>query len=227
MGVQSVTRLDRRKQSPIAFGPSANQLKLLATPKSYEYRLTDPAHLARIAQIARKQTRGSQVDWEDALQSAQIKLIAAIRAGKFTHGTEDDFDRWAATVARFEIIDLVRRSKCRDWDSTDRLLSDRLTVLDTIADAFNPFAALEEADLVFRVRKAIVDLDRLYPDRSYYRLWLAKVNERKQAEIAQDLGVSQSAISKRWQELLARLAIKLDLNGSLPNADRTRSEQTW
>ncbi len=223
MGVQSLTRLERRQQSSIALGSSTNKLELSVTSESYEYRLTDPAHLARIAQIARKQTRGSQVDWEDALQSAQIKLIAAIRAGKFTHGTEHDFDRWAATVARFEMIDLVRRSKCHGWDSTDRVLSDRLTVLDTIADSFNPIAALEEADLVFRVRKAIVDLDRLYPDRSYYRLWLSKVNERKQAEIAQDLGVSQSAISKRWQELLARLAIELDLNP----LDRTRSEQTW
>jgi RNA polymerase sigma factor (sigma-70 family) len=222
MGVQSLTRLERRQQSPI----STNKLKLSVTSVNYEYRLTDPAHLARLTQIVRKQTRGSQVDWEDALQSAQIKLIAAIRAGKFIDGTEHDFDRWAATVARFETIDLVRRSKCRGWDSTDRLLSDRLTVLDTIADSFNPIAALEEADLVFRVRKAIVELDRLYPDRSYYRLWLGKVNERKQAEIAQDLGVSQSAISKRWQELLARLAIALDLHPSVTN-DRTRSEQTW
>ncbi len=223
MGVQSFTTLERHQQSPIALGASTNELKLSLRATSYEYRLTDPAHLARIAQIARKQTRGSQVDWEDALQSAQLKLIAAIRAGKFTHGAEHDFDRWAATVARFEIIDLVRRSRCRGWDSTDRVLSDRLTVLETIADDFNSFAALEEADLVFRVRKAIVDLDRLYPDRSYYRLWLSKVNERKQAEIAHDLGVSQSAISKRWQELLARLAIELDLNPP----DRTRSEQTW
>jgi RNA polymerase sigma factor (sigma-70 family) len=226
MGAQPLTRLNPRTQSPIAFDASTSKLKLSVTAVSYEERLTDPALITRIARIARKQTRGSQVDWEDAFQSAQIKLIAAIRAGKFTYGTKHDFDRWAATVARFEIIDLVRRSKCRGWDSTDRLSSDHLTVLDTIADSFNPMATLEQADLVFRVRKAIIEIDRLYPDRSYYQLWLGKVNDKKQAEIAEDLGVSQSAISKRWQELLARLAIELDLDGSGTN-DRTRSEQTW
>ena len=127
---------------------------------NYEQRLTTPAHLDRIEQIARKQTRGSNVDWQDALQTAQIKLIVSIRAGKFSYGTEQDFDRWATTVARFEIIDLVRKSKCREWDSIDRALVDNLTVLETISDPFNPLTALETADLVVRVRAAILDLDK-------------------------------------------------------------------
>jgi RNA polymerase sigma factor (sigma-70 family) len=188
------------------------------TQPNYEQRLTDPAHLNRIAQIARKQTRGSNIDWQDALQSAQLKLITAIRAGKFTYGTEQDFDRWATTVARFEIIDLVRKSKCRECDRTDRILTANLTILDTIA--------LETADLVYRIRAAIINLDRRYPDRSYYQLWLGKVNEQTQAEIAQGLGLTQSAISKRWQELLLRLTIELDLAPS-PTIDRTRSDLDW
>lgn len=193
---------------------------------NYEYRLTDRAHIHRITQIARKQTRGSTVDWEDAFQTAQLKLIAAIRAGKFTHGKEHDFDRWAATVARFEIIDLVRKSKRNECDSTDRPLADNLTILDTIADPFDFMSAIDRADSVCRIRAAIVHLDALYPSRSYYRLWLGKVNEKKQAEIAQELNLTQSAISKRWQELLVRLSIELGLE-SPARADRTRSDAKW
>jgi RNA polymerase sigma factor (sigma-70 family) len=196
------------------------------TALNYEYRLADPSHLARISQIARKQTRGSTVDWQDALQTAQLKLIVSIRAGKFTYGTEQDFDRWAMAVTRFEIIDLVRKSKCREWESLDRPLADNLTLLDTIADPLNSFTTVEIADLVIQVKTAIINLDRLYPDRSYYQLWLGKVNEQTQAEIARGLGLTQSAISKRWQELLCRLTIELGLD-SLPNVDRTRSSQQW
>jgi RNA polymerase sigma factor (sigma-70 family) len=195
-------------------------------PPNYEYRLIDRAHVQRIAQIARKQTRGSSVDWEDAFQTAQLKLIAAVRAGKFTHGKEHDFDRWATTVARFEIIDLVRKSKCRQWDSTDRPLSDNLSILDTIADPFEPSDAIDRADLVCRIRAAIVHLDASYPNRSYYRLWLGKVNDKKQAEIAAELNLTQSAISKRWQELLARLSIEMGLE-SPASIDRTRSDIQW
>jgi RNA polymerase sigma factor (sigma-70 family) len=232
MGVQQLTPSNREQLELVPHSLLSVKISPLHKPNTpptqpnYEDRLTNPAHLDRIAQIARKQTRGSNIDWQDALQTAQIKLIVSIRAGKFTYGTEQDFDRWATTVARFEIIDLVRKSKCREWDSIDRLLANNLTVLDTIVDPLNSFTALETADLVVRVRAAIIDLDKLYPDRSYYQIWWGKVNEQKQTEIAKELGLTQSAISKRWQELLLRLTLVLELEPS-PTADRTRSTQEW
>jgi RNA polymerase sigma factor (sigma-70 family) len=197
-----------------------------AISPNYEDRLTDPANVQQMTQIARKQTRGSTVDWQDALQSAQFKIITAIRAGKFTYGTELDFDRWAATVARFEIVDLVRKSKRREWDSIDRPLAPNLTLLDTIADPHNAFTAMEAADLSSQVKTIIIALDKLYPNRSYYDLWRGKVDEKNQTEIANELGLSQSVISKRWRELFALLAIELGLN-SAPSQDRTRSDREW
>ncbi len=221
MGIQQLSSVYYQQQiAPI------ERVERHNIPPNYEYRLTDRAHIQRIAQIARKQTRGSNVHWEDAFQTAQLKLIVALRAGKFTQGKEHDLDRWAATVARFEIIDLVRKSKRHEWDSTDRPLSDNLAILDTIADPFDPSDAIDRADLVCRIRAAIVHLDALYPNRSYYRLWLGKVNDKKQAEIAQELNLTQSAISKRWQELLARLSIELRLE-SPPSIERTRSDIQW
>jgi RNA polymerase sigma factor (sigma-70 family) len=226
MGKQPLSSVYCQEQIQIQLIAPIDRIESAQIPPNYEHRLTDRAHVQRIAQIARKQTRGSSLDWEDAFQTAQLKLIAAVRAGKFTHGAEHHFDRWAATVARFEIIDLVRKSKRNEWESTDRPLADNLTLLDTIADPTNPNTALEQADLVFRIRAAIVHLDALYPDRSYYRLWFGKVNDKKQAEIAAELNLTQSAISKRWQELIARLSIELGL-GSAPIVDRTRSDAQW
>jgi RNA polymerase sigma factor (sigma-70 family) len=198
-----------------------------STPFNYEYRLTDPDHVQRITQIARKQTRGSNVDWQDAFQAAQLKLVITIRAGKFSYGDEQDFDRWATTVARFEIIDLVRKGQRQAWDSIDQLSQNELSLLDTIRDnSRSALTLLEAADLISRVRAAIVNLDRLYPSRCYYRLWLGKVNEKKQTEIAQEMGLSQGTISKRWQELLIRLAGELDLDAN-PQNTRARSQQKW
>jgi RNA polymerase sigma factor (sigma-70 family) len=221
MGINSSTIGKRRSIVPIDC-----RVPQAITPPDYEYRLTQASHLQRIAQIARKQTRGSSLDWQDALQAAQIKLIVAIRAGKFTRGTEADFDRWAATVARCEIVDLVRKSKCRDCDSLDRLLTSNLTMLDSIADPVDLLDSLATADLVVRVRAGIATIDRCYPDRGYSKLWAGKVKDLNQTELARELGVTQSAISKRWQELLTRLAVELDLDRH-PSTDRTRSQQQW
>ncbi len=207
-----------------------------------EERLTTPSHLHQITQIARKQTRGSSVDWQDAMQAAQIKLLRGIRAGKFRTGTIADFDRWAATVAKYEIIDLVRRSKCQVWESIDRQIADNINLLDTIADSVDLLESLATRELVCRVRAALVTLDRRYPDRGYARLWCGKVREISQTELARELGITQGAISKRWRELLSRLAVELDLvppatvvgvGDSLPlGADcaqhnRIRSHQVW
>jgi RNA polymerase sigma factor (sigma-70 family) len=213
-------------------------LKIVSTPQdtiklvtvNYEYRLTEPDHVQRITQIAQKQTRGSNVDWQDALQAAQLKLLMTVRASKFISGNEQDFDHWATMVAKFEIIDLVRKAKRQSWESTDRLFTDNLAVIDTIVDSIDELMAIERADLLSLVRATVMKLDALYPERRYQRLWLSKVQEQTQLEIAQELGLTQSAISKRWQELMSRLAIELNLipeNVAVDLSSRERSNQQW
>jgi RNA polymerase sigma factor (sigma-70 family) len=207
---------------------SQDTLKLVTA--NYEYRLTEPDHVQRITQIAQKQTRGSSVDWQDALQAAQLKLLMTVRAGKFISGNEQDFDHWATTVAKFEIIDLVRKAKRQSWESTDRLFTDSLAVIDTIVDSIDELMVIERADLLSLVRATVMKLDALYPERCYQRLWLSKVQEQTQLEIAQELGLTQSAISKRWQELMSRLAIELNLipeHVAVGLSSRKRSDQQW
>jgi DNA-directed RNA polymerase specialized sigma24 family protein len=93
-------------------------------------------------------------------------------------------------------------------------------------DSFDALEALAQAEAVLAVRAAIRELDRQYPDRGYYLLWLGKVQEKKQSELAQELGLSQGTVSKRWQELLHRLAVQLQ--APLPSSQqRQRSPDNW
>jgi RNA polymerase sigma factor (sigma-70 family) len=224
---QLIPKSASRFASRVREAPPVGNRGCAPVKPSYLYRLGSTEHLHRIGQIARKQTRGTKVDWQDALQTAQLKLVTAINAGKFISGTEQDFDRWAATVARCEIIDLVRKAKHHGWESTDRQCGTERTLLDTIPDpTIDPLTSLERGELIARVRQTIVTLDRLYPARGYYRLWLAKVNDRTQTEIALELGLTQGAVSKRWKELLAKLLLELGLDDR-SSSDRTRSHQQW
>jgi RNA polymerase sigma factor (sigma-70 family) len=199
---------------------------------SLKYRLSEPEHLRRITQIAHKQTRCTNVDWQDALQTAQFKLIKGLRAGKFT-GTDAEFDRWALTVAKFAIIDLVRSSMRHHIQSIDRLSEDNLAIIDTLTNFDDELANIESADFAWQVQEKILALDRLYPTRSYYRLWLGKVNDQTQSEIAQELGLTQGTISKRWQELIAYLALELGIDLAVSKVSpasakyRTGSQQQW
>ncbi len=212
----SQTRSGRSKRFQIQNGiaiPNDNDSNLSsiltsATSLSLEHRLSDPEHLRKMTQIAYKQTRCTNVDWQDALQTAQLKLLKGLRAGKFT-GNEANFDRWALTVAKFAIIDLIRASVRHNTQSIDRLSAANLAIIDTLANINDELANIESADLVWQVREKVLYLDRLYPQRSYYRLWLGKVNEATQSEIAQQLGVTQGTISKRWKDLVAYLSLEL------------------
>ncbi len=194
-------------------GNSSNSVSILDSTyiAGLEHRLSAPEHLRRITQIACKQTRCTNVDWQDALQTAQFKLIKGLRAGKFT-GTEAEFDRWALTVAKFAIIDLVRSSMRHHTQSIDRLSEDNLAIVDTLTNFDDELAHIESADFAWQVRERVLALDQLYPSRFYCRLWLGKVNDQTQSEIAQKIGLSQGTVSKRWQELINHLASELGMD---------------
>lgn len=178
----------------------------------YEPLLIAPEHQQRLMRIARKQTQGSAIAWEDAAQIAQLKVLQALRIGKFRYGGPAEFYRWATTVARFEIIDLVRQAKSRPCISLDAPLPGTdLRVLDTIADEFDAADTLERSDLVLRAIAAITKLDRQYPDRGYLTLWRGQVQGQKQIQLAAEMGITQGEVSKRWRELVGQVAEVLGL----------------
>jgi len=156
----------------------------------------------RVEKIARKNTRGSPVFWEDAAQTAHLKVFQAAIAGKFRRGEVREFYRWAAKVARFEIIDLIRQQKYCNWTSlNENIPGTDVPLLETIPDMFNLLDAVERTDLLIRVIEVIEVLDRRYPQKGYLKLWQGKVQDKNQTQLAAELGITQGGISKRWQAL--------------------------
>jgi RNA polymerase sigma factor (sigma-70 family) len=191
---------------------------------SQESLLLDLKHRRIVERIARKYTQGTSVIWEDALQTAFIKVLEAIKAGRFRHGGTEEFYRWATVVARYEIIDFVRREIRRQCSSLDQVLPGTdLPILETIPDKLNLFDAVERADLTLHVIEFIDTLDKRYPERGYLQIWQGQVQGQKQAEIAQEMGVTQPEVSKRRKELTMLVACEL---GLLPiKKGKTKNEQ--
>jgi RNA polymerase sporulation-specific sigma factor len=181
-----------------------------------EQLLSNPTHRQRVERIARKYTTGTSISWEEAAQEAHLKILQAATNGKFREGGVREFYSWAAAIAQNAIIDIVRKEKRRRggwiWESLDKQIPGTdMTLWETIADDFNLSDAVELADLVLKVREAIETIDQRYPKKGYLKLWKGMVQENDQSQLAAELGVSRSEISKRRKELLGRIAEHLGL----------------
>jgi RNA polymerase sigma factor (sigma-70 family) len=174
---------------------------------AYERLLANRSYCQRIESMARKQTRGTSIAWEDAAQTIHMKVLQAIKAGKFRQGGSLEFYRWCTKVARLEMIDLVRQEQRKRWISLDsKLPGTDLSLLDTLADELNLLDTVERSDQLGKALDLIHALDRQYPKRKYLLLWQERIKGKSQLQIAGELGLTQGAISKRWRELTQRLA---------------------
>lgn len=179
---------------------------------SYEKVMLSVSYRQRLEKIARKYTKGTSLSWEDAVQSAHLKVFLALQSGKFRQGNVEQFYYWAVTVARCVIIDTVRKESLRKYQSLDdNIPGTDMSLLETIPDEFNTLDAIERADLILQAQESIYQLDQCHPHRSYLKLWQGKVDGKTQIQIAAELKISQGEVSKRWQELLRRIAESLGL----------------
>lgn len=177
-----------------------------ATYRLYSRLLQSSDYRRTIEKIARRQTRGTSLACEDAAQTAYEKILLAIQSNKFKRGDVAEFYRWSATIAHCTIIDLNRREKARQSTSLDGMLPGSDTpLLDSIADQSNLWEAIEDAELLNKVKIAIQTLDAKYPERGYLKLLEAKVLGKCQTQIASELNITQGAVSKRWKELIKQL----------------------
>jgi len=205
--------------------------------------LSYPQYCQRVARIARRNTQGTTVAWEDAAQDAHEKVIHALRNRKFYHGGVKEFYCWAATVAYHHILDLVRQEKRKqglwNWSLEQQISGTDIMLGETIADDFDLWDAVERADLISKAIAAILTIDRRYPNQGYWKLWQGRVQNRTQSQLATELGVTQGEISKRWKALIALTAQELDLlriedvqhnlkaTRQKPREARRRSDTDW
>ncbi|NEU83228.1 sigma-70 family RNA polymerase sigma factor [Nostoc sp. UIC 10630] len=178
----------------------------------YQEILRDSYYSHKLEQIARKYTRDTSLSWEDAVQAVHLKVFQTIQAGKFQSREVEQFYHWAFTVAKCEVIDFVRKERLRNYQSLDCVIPETdIALLDTIPDEYNALDAAERADLIIKAVEAIHQLDQKHPHQKYLKLWQGKIDEKTQKQIASELGVSQSEVCKRWQELVERIAEALGL----------------
>ncbi|NEP85947.1 MAG: sigma-70 family RNA polymerase sigma factor [Okeania sp. SIO2C2] len=163
-------------------------------------------HRKILEKIARKRTYSTNISWEDALQIAYLKIVEAILAGKFSGQTIEDFYRWSAKVAKNSIVDCIDQEKKRYCMSLDQYVSDtNVPILETLSSKSNLWEYLEKEDLALKAAQIVQNLDQYYPKRKYQELWLGKVQGKTQTQLAPEMGLTQSTISKRWKELESRL----------------------
>lgn len=180
--------------------------------ESREQLILDPKYRQIVERIARKYTQSNSMTWEDAAQTAHVKVIQGLRAGKFSQQGAQEFYPWAATVARNAVIDFVRREHKRNHQSLNNtVIGTDISLLDTIADEFDLWDAVERANLLIKARQIIKNLALSYPSRGYIKLWRGMIQGKNQTELALDLGVTQGQISRRRKELLTQLAQGLGL----------------
>ncbi|MEO1430687.1 MAG: sigma-70 family RNA polymerase sigma factor [Cyanobacteria bacterium J06632_19] len=204
-----------------------------------EHLLIDSKYRQIVEKIARKHTRNSSMSWEDAAQTAHVKVLRMVKAGKFQSQKTTNFYCWAATVARNSVIDFVRKESLRNCPSLDKTIAGTdVSLLDTVADKFDLLDAVERADVVVVAKEAINKLAKLYPERGYLKLWQGLVEGKKQTELALDLQITQSEVSRRRKELLGRVAQELGLlepgaikqeqnKNRQSKASRKRSQEQW
>lgn len=178
---------------------------------SHDYLLVDLKHRRIIEKIAKKYVNGTSISWEDAVQTAYIKVLEASKAGRFRHGGAEEFSHWATVVARYEIIDFVRKELRKQCQSLDSVVPGTdISILDNISDD-SCFDAVERADFTLQVIKAVKKLDQRYPERRYWKLWEGLVKLTPQTQLAVELGVSQPEVSRRRKELALRVVTELGL----------------
>ena len=163
--------------------------------EAVEPLLLDSNYHQKIERLARKNTRGSNLSWEDAAQEARLKVLQAARNGKFRQGGVGEFYRWAATVALYAIIDLVRKDKRGRgdwyWQSLDECIPGTdLPLGEAVADEFNLLESVEIADLVAKARDAVATLGITSPKKQFQQLWRGLVAGKTQSQLAAELGAN-------------------------------------
>ncbi len=180
--------------------------------------------------IARKRFLGQSHNWEDAAQAAFEKVLIEALNGNFTQGSLEKFNHWCSKVALNCILDLLRKIKTE----SKFLQNKNPQIIDDVPDIRED---LETEDTNAQIQKAIIFIDQQNPKKLFLQIWQGLKLGKKQTEIAHDLGLKQSEVSKRIRELAVLVGKELDwlnvkqVEEELKNIRQgrkpKRSEENW
>ncbi|VXD24076.1 putative RNA polymerase sigma factor, sigma-70 family [Planktothrix serta PCC 8927] len=152
--------------------------------------------------IAKKRFLGKSKDWEDAAQVAFEKILIEALNGKFKEGNLEKFNRWCSTVALNAIRDSLRKLKIE----SEFFKNQSSQINDNVPDIRED---LETLNTNTQIQKAIISIDLQNPNKQFLQIWQGLKSGKKQTEIAQDLGLKQAEVSKRFRELSALVGKEL------------------
>lgn len=152
--------------------------------------------------IAKKRFLGQSSNWEDAAQAAFEKVLIEALNGRFTQGSLESFNHWCSKVASNCILDLLRKLKTE----SDFFKNQNLQIIENVPDIRED---LETINTNTQIQKAIISVDLQNPNKQFLQIWQGLKSGKKQTEIAQDLGLKQAEVSKRFRELSALVGKEL------------------
>jgi RNA polymerase sigma-70 factor (ECF subfamily) len=145
----------------------------------------------------------SRMETEDVLQSAFISAFQKLES--FQYQGEDSLEAWLKEIIRHKLLDRVRYhyAACRDPDREhhQREASETGKIEDLEADESSPLALLEAAE---RQTGILMDLDKL-SEADQVIVIMRHVDHLTYAEIAEELGLTETTARRRCSEALEHL----------------------
>ncbi len=142
----------------------------------------------------------SKNNYEDSLEITQEVFLVFAKKGNELE--DDQIDHWLLSVARKKSLEYFRRSKNEEIVAS---IEDSFTSVDEIFSTMTKFYSYSDADIRMTV-EAILKL----LTKNEYELFVKKFIENKsQAEIAEEFGINLSSVSSR----LTRLRNKIEKLG--------------
>jgi RNA polymerase sporulation-specific sigma factor len=172
-------------------------------------------HNLRLVVYIAKRFENTGVGIEELISIGTIGLIKAVST--FNSEKNIKLATYASRCIENEILMFIRKSNIRkrevsideplsvDWDGNELLLSDVLG--DEQDSVLRPMEEAEERGEIYRAIKELDERERLIIEMRY---GLSGRRELTQKEVASELGISQSYISRLEKKIIRRLKKKIE-----------------
>ena len=138
-------------------------------------------------------------DASDLVQ--EVMAVLVVKLPEFEYDPQQRFRGWLRTVTVNKARDLQRRQAARPASPLDS---------SNVPESVNGVDLFEEAEYrSFLVNRALITMKAEFPEHSWQACWKLIVEDRKAAEVAQEMGISENSIYVAKSRILRRLREEL------------------